>query len=316
MLRQGRITSKVAQILLKLEILFGAEMKPSLLESDQILRIESLGDNCELGFVLRRLGCEAGSLFRWAAMKPEQLLSKLRANFEGMYEFRNLRPLEDDMVVDTQYGIGWHSEMKSALVEGSRVFLLDDAKRRRLYNIEKHKIRYLHAKFVARAQLGGVVFVVKSNEGIEPKTIDDIFEALSELAAGARFALLEVQTTKAPSLVGTVVQQRAGLLRGYVSRFLVRDDPNPPDMEAWIPVLETTLETFSCPDWSKRIVQLHVSGAKIDLAFPSGLPEDATTTRSNPRVVTATLQHGNSWCRRVDNAFRLHGADPSGPARS
>jgi hypothetical protein len=73
-------------------------MTDRMLASAQALRIESLGDNCELGFVLRHLGVEAGSLFRWAAMKPEQLLMKLRADFDGMYEFANLSPLRPAMV--------------------------------------------------------------------------------------------------------------------------------------------------------------------------------------------------------------------------
>ena len=53
-------------------------------------RIESLGDNCELGFVLRRLGSEEGMLFRWASMQPESLLATLRADFERFYEFDDL----------------------------------------------------------------------------------------------------------------------------------------------------------------------------------------------------------------------------------
>jgi hypothetical protein len=289
-------------------------MKTSLLASDQILRIESLGDNCELGFVLRNLGCEAGSLFRWASIKPEQLLSQLRAKFEGMYEFPNLQPLRNDMVVDTAYGVGWHSNMKSNMVEGQRRFLLDEGKRQKIYNAELRKIRYLRAKFVARAQLGGLIFVIKANDGINNENIEGIFEALSDLAAGARFALLEVQASSNPTLIGTVVQRHPGLLRGYVSRFASYDEANIVDMDAWTSVLDAALRLFACPDWSKRISDLHVLGTKINLAFPLGKSHDLTKPiPGDLRAGAAMLLHGNTWCRQVNDSFRLHGANPGSP---
>lgn len=290
-------------------------MKTSLLTSDQILRIESLGDNCELGFVLQKLGCEAGSLFRWAAITPEQLLSKLRANFKGMYEFQNLEPFRDEMVLDTKYGVGWHSDMKSARVGDHRAFLLDEAKRRKIYSIEKHKIRYLLNKFVARVQLGGVVFVIKSNDGIRPKTIEDLFEAISDLAAGARFALLEVQASSESSLVGTVMQRDAGLLRGYVSQFAPYDDAKPRDMDAWVSVLNAALGLSACPDWSRRFAEFRLTTTRIDLAFPFGRSQDLTKPiLGDLRAGASVLLHGNTWCRQVNDSFRLHGADPGRPA--
>jgi hypothetical protein len=286
-------------------------MKTSPLASDQILRIESLGDNCELGFVLRNLGCEAGSLFRWTRIKPRQLLSLLRANFERIYEFPNLQPLKNDTVLDTAYGVGWHSEMKSAPADGQQVFLFDETKRRKIYREEARKIRHLHAKFVARTQLGGVLFVIKANEGIGDETIEDIFEAVSDVAAGARFALLEVQGSSDPVLGGTVIQRHPGLLRGYVSEFAPYDDATPRDMNAWTSVLDAALQLFACPDWSRRVSELHVPGAQIDLVFPLSKAQDLTKPiPGDLRAGAATLLHGNTWCRQVGDAFRLHGANP------
>ena len=289
-------------------------MKTSLLASDQILRIESLGDNCELGFVLRNLGCEAGSLFRWTAMEPRQLLAQLRANFEGMYEFSNLQPSRNAMVVDAAYGVGWHSNMQSDMVDGRQRFLLDEDKRRKIYREEVRKIRDLQAKFIARAQLGGLIFVVKSNDGINGENIESIFEAISELAMGARFALLEVQASSDPGLIGTVVQRHPGLLRGYVSRFASYDEANVVDMESWTSVLDAALRLFACPDWSRRIGELHILGAKIALAFPLAKSQDLTKPiPGDLRAGAATLLHGNTWCRQVGDAFRLHGANPGHP---
>jgi hypothetical protein len=81
-------------------------MTDRMLASAQALRIESLGDNCELGFVLRHLGVEAGSLFRWAAMKHEQLLMKLRGNCPGTLGDDNpLRNIGSPIPSKTEIGL-------------------------------------------------------------------------------------------------------------------------------------------------------------------------------------------------------------------
>src|SRR4051812_28696253 len=85
-------------------------------------RLEGLGDNCELGFVLRRLGFEDGMLFRWASVKPECLLATLRGDFQSLYEFENLVPQNPRMVWDLQYGASWHSRMHSSVDEGVLTF--------------------------------------------------------------------------------------------------------------------------------------------------------------------------------------------------
>jgi hypothetical protein len=74
-----------------------------------LLRLEGLGDNCELGFVLRRMGFEGGMLFRWASIRPESLLATLRGDFAGMYDFDNLVPQNPKMVRDLHYGTSWHT---------------------------------------------------------------------------------------------------------------------------------------------------------------------------------------------------------------
>jgi hypothetical protein len=74
-----------------------------------LLRLEGLGDNCELGFVLRRLGFEDGMLFRWASIRPESLLATLRGDCADLYEFGNLVPQNAKMVRDLHYGTSWHT---------------------------------------------------------------------------------------------------------------------------------------------------------------------------------------------------------------
>lgn len=285
----------------------------NLFSPDQLLRIESLGDNCELGFVLGNLGCKAGSVFRWASMRADQLLSKLRADFAGMYEFDNLSPLRPAMVLDSRYGIGWHTEMKSEPVAGSLAFRDDEETRRRIHLKEMRKVQYLVSKFIARIRLGGILFVVKSNDGIDPATVDGIHEQLRRLSGGAEFALLEVRSTDDATAVGTVSRVRPGLLRGYVTRFAPYERANEVDMPAWTSILAGALELFPCPQWQDRLASLTVSGAgtAVHLEFPKAKPDGAETPIPEPpQAGTAALLNGGKWCRTVGDVFRLHGPDP------
>src|ERR1700712_5782214 len=103
----------------------GAQVIPKA----DLLRLEGLGDNCELGFVLRRLRFEDGMLFRWASIRPESLLATLRGDFEHLYELDNLVPQNSKMVRDLRYGTAWHSQMTSSRRAGTPTFDLQEKER-------------------------------------------------------------------------------------------------------------------------------------------------------------------------------------------
>lgn len=288
-------------------------MTEQLLRSDQGLRIESLGDNCELGFVMRRIGHDSGSLFRWASMKPHSLLAMLRADLTGFYRFEDLSPLRAAMVCDDAYGIGWHSDMRCHAVGGRMAFVDDRPTRLAIHLREQRKLRYLVAKFRARASLGGVLFVIKSNPGIEPGLIDTLFAQLQRLAGGAVFTLLEVQAAPEPDRIGQVERRRDGLLRGYVSGFASYETADKMDFAAWSAVLDNALSMESSPGWTARLSQLHVEVVENAISLPFPPAADADLSRpliGDLRGGAVRLLHGNEWCRPVDGAYRLHGPSP------
>src|SRR5260221_8779125 len=124
-------------------------------ESAELFRSESLGDNCELGFVMRAVGHEYGGVLKWARSEPEQIAALLRAQFAGSFLFANLSPHRDDMVLDASNGIGWHTKMFSRFANGERVFADDAATRHDIWQGECRKMRYLEARFRHRLQIGG-----------------------------------------------------------------------------------------------------------------------------------------------------------------
>lgn len=65
-------------------------------------RLQSLGENCEFGFVQRSLGVETSSLLRWAIAKPEDvaaLLENIREGqtFEQLYAYESITPYSPKM---------------------------------------------------------------------------------------------------------------------------------------------------------------------------------------------------------------------------
>ena len=73
---------------------------------------ESIGANCEFGQVLRKVGNETLTAFRWTGiLSVEALISALDANLYGIFRFENLVPFNPDMILDQQSQIAWHSEL-------------------------------------------------------------------------------------------------------------------------------------------------------------------------------------------------------------
>jgi len=86
---------------------------------NHIDRFENLGDNCEFAFYLRSSGVDEGSLFRWTLVKNYwSLLNLIQADFQDLFEFENLRPSWQDMVLDSKYDMCFHTKMYSENING------------------------------------------------------------------------------------------------------------------------------------------------------------------------------------------------------
>ena len=275
-----------------------AEIAPA-----ELGRIEFLGDNCELGFVLKRLGFEAGALFRWASITPESLLATLRGDFEGLYEFEALEPHRANMVRDRRYGTSWHSEMRSARVDGALRFNDDEPARRRIHAGEAAKRAYLLGKLRDHCERDDTIFVIKHNAGIAPSVLEGIHYQLYRRVRCPRFALLEVCAD--PARAGALEVVDRHLLRGYVPRFADYARADEGDDAAWRSVLRQALardgRQAGAPERAPH-------QEPITLAFPwDGQAALHRAIPTDARGGVATLASGNEWCRVVDSGdFRLH----------
>lgn len=193
-----------------------------------ISRFESLGDNCEFGFVQRHLGVDPGGLLRWATTGPHLLPGLIRSEFDGIYHFENLTPSSRDMVRDAGSGVFFHSRMTST----DGVFDHSEAERRAIHGEEIGKIRYLVAKLLA-ALREGRVFVLKHNRGLDVALVDSIAAAIAERGPGW---LLNV-TAQGELPVGEVAFVGRNVFTARVDRLAPYDKADDVSYEVWTGIL-------------------------------------------------------------------------------
>lgn len=191
-------------------------------------RFESIGDNCEFGFVQRSLGHEAGGLLRWSVTPPDSLINALSNRFEGLYAYENLTPSADDMVCDNKYRLFFHSTMKSK----DRVFLDDDEHRRQLYETELEKVSYLRNKFLTRLQQPDCILVYKTNARIP----DEKAQTISELLSGLGLANLLLVQQSDKSL--RVERASDRLLIGSISALAPYEKADAVAYEQWYEIMK------------------------------------------------------------------------------
>lgn len=271
-----------------------------------LLRLEGLGDNCELGFVLRRLGFEDGMLFRWASIRPESLLATLRGDCAELYEFGNLVPQNAKMVRDLHYGTSWHTQMYSSLRGGTLVFNADEATRRSIHRREASKLGYLLEKLRTKFNHPNPVFVIKANSGIPEDLLKAIHYQIYRRATSQRFVLLEVREDVRRA--GTVELLDRNRMRGYVARFASYDKSDDGDDVNWIAVLAQALAHNA--EAAAAVVPT-VTGRPpevVVLPFPAGIgPGLLAPVLGDLRGGMPSLTGGNAWCRMVDeDIYRLH----------
>lgn len=269
-------------------------------------RIESVGDNCELGFVLRRLGHEDGSLFRWSSIHADNLVATLKGDFDRFYEFDDLEPFTADMVRDRRYGTAWHSRMASTKQANAWAFRDSRPERIAIHAEEAAKRAYLLRKFRQKLDSPNPVFVVKSNAGIADDTLEALHYQLYRRIASPHFRLLDVRAD--PAKAGRIETIDRNLLRGYVNRFASYDDAEGGDDASWHSILAKALttgertaagESSSPPGNAEPIV----------LRFPPQAHTDLTRCLlADVRAGVSDIHNGTEWCRLIeDDTYRLHG---------
>lgn len=168
---------------------------------------ESVGCNCELGFVQRRAGAEPLSLFRWTFVSPEKLIEMLACDLEG-YERPDVYSIAEDthrefILSESLFGTRSHTGVYTGEIPQDE--FLNRLIRRQ---------GFLKRKFLADAAQGRKIFTYKSNNALTDTQMDGVEAELRR--HGVRHVLF-VMPTGEPSKAGTVTIASPGRAIAYLS---------------------------------------------------------------------------------------------------
>lgn len=197
----------------------------------RIEAFESIGNNCEFGFVQRRLGHEEGGLLRWAIAQPEPLLALIRSGGENLYRFENLVPWTPTMVRDEGTGLGFHTKMLS----NQRVFVDSEARRREIWAQENDKMTYLAQKFFALLAEGSKIFVYKTDGNFTDAQAEALAEAIAMRGPG------RIMCVRADGdlPLGEVRHHGENLYFGAIDRFAPYQNANDLSFDVWLTILNS-----------------------------------------------------------------------------
>lgn len=214
-----------------------------MLTTSQLARIESLGDNCELGGVLRKAGNEDGGFFRWTLCPFKSMRQVISEDFANVYELKNLKAHTKSMVMDTANGIVYHSAMRAEGELGAMVFTTPPDELTEIQKREQSKAVYMADKFLKRLRDPSVLFVIKRNGGLSPEDVAEFHDFLKKKAGSDRINLLWVQVAKDPSSIGVVESiGDSGLVTGYISSLASYFDALTSDFQSWVVLLQRAFD--------------------------------------------------------------------------
>ena len=200
---------------------------PSTLpDSELVLKFESLGDNCELGLVQRRVGVESLGLLRFAGTPLRNLLRAMEAQFEGVADPANIRILPENgeyMVKLAKYDFIYHADVRVGQIDPQV-----------LHQQQVRTVGFLVRKLLEDLEIPSKIMVFRQNE---PLSADDLTDLRLAIAAYGPAKLLWVQAARPGHPPNTVVKVDDRLLVGFVRRLALREQVPDLDLASWLTVL-------------------------------------------------------------------------------
>jgi hypothetical protein len=195
-----------------------------------LCNFESIGENCEFGFVLGKYGISDGSLFRWANLRDfSYLIDALNGHLKGLFQAQNLIPITKNLLRDSRYGIEFHTKMPIGIEDGRFRFAVPFEERRDIYESENSKIQYLADKFIQGVALGSRIYVLR---GRSPIPLDTAREVLRSIRQYGDATVLLVTRASDANQSGTVRVIQDNLYHGFV-RHISADTMEDIDYESW-----------------------------------------------------------------------------------
>ena len=207
-------------------------------------KFESIGDNCEFAFAQRLAGVDQPSLLRWASIPSvDCLVNVFQKNFEGLYEFDNIRPAGGGLVKDIAFnGIGFHSGLVYTSDKNS-VFTQPEEERRKIHSREKEKLAYLAEKTLENLRSSNKIFIFKHNSAVSDANATRLYDDVKKFNESN--VLVVVRSAKPEHPPGSIVPLSAGLLTAYIDQFAPYAKSNEISMEGWRLVLQNVCDRLA-----------------------------------------------------------------------
>lgn len=193
-------------------------------DADLAANFESLGNDCELGFVQRQLGAEPIGLLRFAGMPLVHLVRGLRSGFEGLAEdvsFRMETDVYSELIgVDDRYKLEYHTSRYRPEADPA---LLRPA--------EMVRQKYLAKKLIEDLEDAEKIFVIKDKLGLPGDYLLLLLDAVRARGPGV---LLWVDVADEAHAAGSAEVIMPGLMKGYVDRFAnLPQGPHTTSLDSW-----------------------------------------------------------------------------------
>ncbi len=173
-------------------------------------QFESLGENCELGFVQEHLGVNNIGLFRWSGIDFQNLITALDTDLAGIGAIENSAIYTDDTFKeyyfrDVRYGMHTHTKM----------FEHDLAAEKALDTLCK-RTRRLCEKLLEDLAEGEKIFVFQSSARLSTSELTRLHKAVRRL--GPTTELLYVHPAQHGQRAPSVERMAPGLMVGVIDR--------------------------------------------------------------------------------------------------
>jgi len=197
-----------------------------------MLKFESLGQNCEFGLAQRRCGVDTLGLLRFSNTPLPILLRALRARFEGMggpgtLEVKLAGNGREYMVEDKLFGVVQHAWV-----------LVGEDTPERIGVRESRRVPRLVVKLIEELALAEKIFVFHS---VEPISLADALELAAVLRTFGPNTLLWVDLADASNPPGRVARMAPGLLKGFMDRFAPAENAHDLSLDCWVAVCHAAL---------------------------------------------------------------------------
>ena len=222
----------------------------SLLD-DLRCHFEPLGANCELGFLMERLGIHRSSLFRWLFTPLSGLELVLKDGLQNFFSepVAVTDPvMASDMVMDQRTGIFFHAgELRQQIEQsyGNHVACekLQDSD---AFLDQKGKYLYLVEKFIASVSHASTLHVFSDfhNELTEASMLR-VSQSLREMGKPQCSTVLFIKAWNGDEPVNSVRSLGDGIQVAAIRRFAPGEHADRIDLEAWISVLSRSRQMSS-----------------------------------------------------------------------